>query len=204
MASFGTDRAIQHGPSVLGCSPRLPSPALSQIILSPLELIGRIAALLPPPRPHRHRSDGVLAPNSPLRPAVTALAPEAVVPAPASNPAVDSAAETPPRDDPALSRPLPLGQAARAHRRGVSHDVPSVCGAEMPIIAFITEAMPVRAILESIGEPAKPPRIAQARGPPQWYEDATDNAIDAAACAAGDPDARWTMTLVGIPYRPIT
>ena len=32
------------------------------------------AALVPPPRTHRHRYFGVLAPNSPLRAAVTALA----------------------------------------------------------------------------------------------------------------------------------
>ncbi|MDP1346729.1 transposase, partial [Klebsiella pneumoniae] len=38
------------------------------------ELIDRIAALVPPPRTHRHRYFGVLAPNSPLRAAVTALA----------------------------------------------------------------------------------------------------------------------------------
>jgi hypothetical protein len=30
----------------------------------------------------------------------------------------------------------------------------------------------VRAILEHIGEPATPPRIAPARGPPEWDEDA--------------------------------
>ncbi len=34
----------------------------------------RIAALVPPPRTHRHRYYGALAPNSPLRAAVTALA----------------------------------------------------------------------------------------------------------------------------------
>jgi hypothetical protein len=49
----------------------------TQLILSPLELIKRIAALVPPPRQHRHRYYGVLAPNAPLRAAVTALAPEA-------------------------------------------------------------------------------------------------------------------------------
>ena len=43
-------------------------------ILTPLELLDRLAALLPPPRVHRHRYFGVLAPNSPLRAAVTALA----------------------------------------------------------------------------------------------------------------------------------
>ena len=61
------------------------------------------------------------------------------------------------------------------------------CRAEMRIIAFITEAVDVRAILEYIGEPATPPRIAQARGPPVWYEDATEHAIDAEACSRGRP-----------------
>ena len=51
----------------------------TQLLLSPLELIERIVALLPPPRQHRHRYYGVLAPNAPLRAALTALAPEAVV-----------------------------------------------------------------------------------------------------------------------------
>ena len=45
-----------------------------ELTLSPLALIDRIAALVPPPRRHRHRYFGVLAPNSPLRAAVTALA----------------------------------------------------------------------------------------------------------------------------------
>jgi len=42
-------------------------------------LIGKIAALVPPPRSHRHRYFGVLAPNSPLRAAVIALAPVAII-----------------------------------------------------------------------------------------------------------------------------
>jgi len=48
------------------------------LILSPLELLERIAALVPPPRQQRHRYYGVLAPNAPLRAALTALAPEAI------------------------------------------------------------------------------------------------------------------------------
>ncbi|MBK6998672.1 MAG: transposase [Rhodoferax sp.] len=47
---------------------------MDELVLTPLELIDRIAALIPPPRTHRHRYFGVLAPNSPLRCAVTALA----------------------------------------------------------------------------------------------------------------------------------
>jgi hypothetical protein len=45
-----------------------------ELHLTPLELIDRIAALIPPPRTHRHRYFGVLAPNSPLRDVVTAMA----------------------------------------------------------------------------------------------------------------------------------
>ncbi len=45
-----------------------------EITLTPLELIDRIAALIPPPRTHRYRYYGALAPNSPLRAAVTAMA----------------------------------------------------------------------------------------------------------------------------------
>jgi hypothetical protein len=37
------------------------------LMLTPLELIERLAALIPPPRRHRHRYYGVLAPNAPLR-----------------------------------------------------------------------------------------------------------------------------------------
>jgi hypothetical protein len=39
-----------------------------ELHLTPLELIDRIAALVPPPRTHRHRYLGVLASNSPLIP----------------------------------------------------------------------------------------------------------------------------------------
>jgi hypothetical protein len=48
------------------------------LILTPLELIDLVCdisvALIPPPRIHRHRYDGVLAPNSPLRAAAVATA----------------------------------------------------------------------------------------------------------------------------------
>ncbi|MBK9022117.1 MAG: transposase [Sulfuritalea sp.] len=51
------------------------------LVLTPLELIDKIAALMPPPRAHRHRYYGVLTPNAPLRSVVTAQAPAAAAPA---------------------------------------------------------------------------------------------------------------------------
>jgi Putative transposase len=41
---------------------------------TPQELLVKLAVLIPPPRKHRHRYHGVLAPNAPLRGAVTARA----------------------------------------------------------------------------------------------------------------------------------
>ena len=67
-----TEHLIYHNPK-----PRTDSPR--NLVLTPLELIDKIAALIPPPRAHRHRYYGVFAPNSPMRAAVTALAPMPVV-----------------------------------------------------------------------------------------------------------------------------
>jgi len=111
------------------------------------------------PRRRGHRYYGVLAPNSPLRPAVTALAPEAAASAPASHRAVKTAAEDPPetiRRSPA--RYLWVMRLAHIYET-FSLTCPR-CGAEMCIIAFITEVVDVQAILEHIGEPATPPRTA--------------------------------------------
>ena len=50
-------------------------------MLTPMELLDRLAVLIPPPRRHRHRDVGVLAPNAPLRSVVMTLAqPEAAEP----------------------------------------------------------------------------------------------------------------------------
>ncbi len=43
-----------------------------------------------------------------------------------------------------------------------------LCGAEMRIIALLTDRLAVRATLAHLGEPTAPPRIAPARGPPLW------------------------------------
>lgn len=66
--------------------PTRPGPQGQTVLrLSLAEFLERIAALIPPPRKHRHRYFGVLAPHSPWREAVTARAGlplEATVPEP--------------------------------------------------------------------------------------------------------------------------
>ena len=45
-----------------------------------------------------------------------------------------------------------------------------MCGAQMRLIAFITDGAEVRKILEHIGADPQPPRISPTRGPPLWDE----------------------------------
>ena len=72
---FALERLRQIDPEHLVYERLKPGPGGSvSLLLTPLELIDRLAALIPPPRRHRHRYYGVLAPNAPLRAAVTALA----------------------------------------------------------------------------------------------------------------------------------
>jgi len=65
------------------------------------------------------------------------------------------------------------------------------CGAEMRIIAFVTEPATVRKILQHLGEPTRSPRFAPARGPPLW------EAVTAAPSADHDP--RWDPSAQSLP-----
>ncbi len=88
--------------------------------LTPLELIDHLAALIPPPRLHRHRYHGVLAPNSPVRAVATAYGrerPSEVAPPPAR-----------PGGKRALASPLSLGRAAGAPVRVSTADLPQPRG----------------------------------------------------------------------------
>ena len=159
-----TEHLIYHNSKPRSDSPR-------NLVLTPLELIDKIAALIPPPRAHRHRyygknrtllltfasshargrglRRGLLAPNSPMRAAVTAMAPmPAVMP-----PLVQATmADAPPQR--AASHYLWAMLLARIYET-----LPLVCPnchAPMRIIAFITEAGTVRKILDHLGETAQP------------------------------------------------
>jgi len=79
---FAMDRLRKEGAElVYRCAKQHSEPGsdkrgakVDELHLTPLELLERIAARVPPPRTHRHRYFGVLAPNSPLRAAAVALA----------------------------------------------------------------------------------------------------------------------------------
>ncbi len=170
---FALDRLRELDPERLLDEGTKPGPGGGgPLLLTPLELIDRLAALVPPPRIHRHRYFGVLAPNSPWRAAVTAPALAATTTPPAPNPE--------PAAEPAHRRAARYAWALLLARIDAVFSLRcSLCGAEMRIIAFITDGPTVRDILDHLGEPTAPPRIAPARGPPRW--EATGAAHDPSA-----------------------
>ncbi len=154
---------------------------VDELHLTPLELIERIAALVPPPRTHRHRYFGVLAPNSPLRSAVTALAAPMQSPIAHAVPAItgEGLPGLVPTDKAAPPAPAPVQPKRPAHYLWavliariyeVFPLVCPMCAGQMRIIAFITHSADIRRILDHLGVESEPPHIAPARGPPLWED----------------------------------
>ncbi len=67
------------------------------------------------------------------------------------------------------------------------------CGADMCIIV-VTDGVSVGRILEHIGEPAQPPRIEPARGPPAWEEKAEALPL-LDSLAQPEPDFQFDQTV---------
>ena len=214
---FSMERLRKEGSKlVYRCAKQRSEPAsdkrgakADELTLTPLELIDRIAALVPPPRTHRHRYFGVLAPNSPLRAAVTALAqlaaaqpatvetaqPGAGVP---GVPVPGNAAPPPPPSTPEPGAPIKhpahyLWAVLIARIYEVFPLLCPLCGGQMCIIAFITHSVDIRQILEHIGADSEPPHIAPARGPPLW--EGCDAPVDDGV--QGEPD--WDLAAQPAP-----
>jgi len=148
----------------------LPRPARdgrTRVRLSPLELIDRLARLVPPPRVHRHRYHGVFAPNARWRREATRYGREdaEVI---GSNPPDRAADATGHICDHATDRgprrrwAQLLAQVYEVHPLRCP-----ACHGEMRILAFLTDPGVVRPILRHLHIPEHPPPITPARGPPQ-------------------------------------
>ena len=131
----------------------------------------KLAALIPPPRKHRHRYHGVLAPNAPLRQAVTAYAGLPMGDEAAASAQEAVAAEDSPEGD--LDKPSSTAYLWAMLIARIYEICPLICpqcGGELTIVAFLTETGPIQRLLIHIGEPVTPPRTTPARAPPDWLE----------------------------------
>lgn len=162
------------------------------VVLPPLVLLERLAALVPRPRRHLVTYHGVLAPAAAAR--------RAVVPAPAAESAADTASMADVAACPAHPLPAarvddgsatttthsetPPSSAARRPRRRYSWPdlmarvfgvdvLLCPCGGRRRVLEFIVEPFAIRRILRHVGLPEDPPPAAPARAPPAslfWTE----------------------------------
>ena len=143
-------------------------PGMSGVVeLSPFEFLDRLAAVIPPPRKHRHRYHGVFAPNHPLRPAVTAMAIGNAGKQREATDRTDSTDEKPCHHD--TSR---IAWAKLLARVGEVFPLACPnCGGDIRLISFITQPETIRKILTNVGEPLVPSPVSPARGPAVDWDD---------------------------------
>ena len=127
------------------------SDGTSHLLLSPMELLEKLAALVPPPRLHLLRYHGLLAPRARGRGRIVPAKPVE------ESTAADRASSVPPcahrlRWATLLARVLGADLSACA-----------ACGGRLRIIAALTDPASIRTYLEGVGLPAMPPP----RAPPQ-------------------------------------
>ena len=132
----------------------------THLVMSPLEFMQRLAALVPRPRLHLIRFHGVLAPNAKLRARVV---PQELLQAPKRAPQKAKPAEC--EANCAHHRPVQLSWAKllkRVSELDLEH-CPN-CGGELKIIAAILEQPVIEKILSHMGLQARAPPRAPARG----------------------------------------
>jgi hypothetical protein len=178
---FALDRLVATGHGAPGGERivyRLPRPApdgATALSLTPLEFLERLALLIHPPRIHRHRYHGVLAPHAKLRDQVIALGRERSEVEGSHSEQLDARSGPGSSDGAGSGRRASSRWAALLSRgaptRSVGREVlpllcPS-CGESMRVIAFLTDPVPVRSILAPLDLPSRPPPLSPARAPPQ-------------------------------------
>jgi uncharacterized protein YbaR (Trm112 family) len=143
------------------------------LVLTPDELLARLATLVPPPRVHGLRYHGVLAPNSKVRKRVVPAAPEPVSPVPV--------AETPARTTEKSRRAKPA-KTTRSYRvpwadllrKVFALDVLACpeCNGRMRLI--MAEARVAKRILDHFGEDSTGPPPARAQAQQETLEPEPD------------------------------
>lgn len=141
-------------------------------VVTPLQFLARLCALIPPPVIPLIGLHGVFAPHSAWRMGVVSL----------SERGAGTDASTTRTEPPALAEPQATAQPAvgtgskRQPRTDIDwatllrrvYDLDALacrCGGRLRVIAVITEPAVTRAILDSVGLLSQPPPVARARGP---------------------------------------
>jgi hypothetical protein len=200
---LSADRLEQLNESTLVYHLRKPTlDGHTELILNPVELLERLSKLITPPRIHKHRYCGVLAPNARLRRAVIASAGPAAATLQLLEQATDKMALNADNADSPSATPNTFRRTA-AHCWAlllvrIYECLPLLCprcGEAMRIVAFIQEPQTIERILRHIGEPTEAPQVLPARAPPQhtlgFDESAEVDEWPDEDQTAGRPDDEW-------------
>lgn len=139
------------------------------LVLSPDQLLARLATLVPPPRVHGLRYHGVFAPNSKVRSRIVPAAPEPSSPPPVAPSAAPSpSARSPSHAKPKSSRTYRVPWAELL-RKVFALDVLACpgCTGRMQLIAFIAEATVARRILDHLGLDSTGPPLVRPKTQPE-------------------------------------
>ncbi|MCK9459116.1 MAG: transposase [Proteobacteria bacterium] len=152
------------------------SDGTTALVFHPLELLERLAAIIPRPQINLLIYHGVLAPNSHWRKRVVAYGRQEAETELDSKPG-DAVHPRPDASDPSyLSDPSPFRPRnytwAELMRRTFGYDVMACleCGGRMRLIAMIEEPAVIAKILSHLGLPTEPPVAKPARAPPEQLE----------------------------------
>jgi hypothetical protein len=139
------------------------------LVLTPEELMKKLATLVPPPRAHGVRYHRVYAPNSKVRRRVVPAEPEPA-----------KVTESPPQAEPLEAHKTQRIPWAELLKRVLSLDVLACpqCKGRMTVIAFISQATVARRILDHLGLDSQGPTIARARAPPELFDPGPDYSVD--------------------------
>ena len=146
-AKFQTNRGVKPFYKTSDLTP------FFHLVMTPLEFLQRLAALVPRPRLHLLRFHGVLAPNATLRPQI--------VPGEA-NPETDIANRD---DEPPSASPRARMSWAQLLKRIFAIDMTTCpqCGGPLSILAAIEDPSVILKILSHLGLPTRAPPKAPAR-----------------------------------------
>jgi hypothetical protein len=138
----------------------------THVIFEPLELVEKLAALVPAPRFNLIRYHGILAPSAAWRPLVI---PESDISDPLSHPNCPAGKQLLPPDTENLRKKRACRTRnyawAELLKRVFSIDVLECprCGGRMRILAAIHSVEAIHKILDCLGLPSRPPPVARAR-----------------------------------------
>jgi hypothetical protein len=137
--------------------------------------------LVPPPRQHRHRYYGVLAPNAPQRGQVIPVVISPLIPSEGG-----STTQPSPTDPPIGPKASSIHHQSRycwAKLIARLYETDPLqcgrCGGRMKIIAFMVQASQIRQILAHVGLQVEAPKTHTGGGPPQndlWRSDLRNSA----------------------------